>query len=123
MHYLYPPVEPFDQRILDAGDGHRVYFEVSGNPDGIPVLVVHGGPGGGSSPAMRRYFDPAIYKIILFDQRGCGKSRPHAEIKNNTTWHLISDMENIRETLGVENGLFWWQLGSNAFAHICPNAP
>ena len=95
-------VEPFDQRVLDVGDGHSVYFEVSGNPDGIPVLVVHGGPGGGSSPAMRRYFDPAIYKIVLFDQRGCGKSRPHAEIKNNTTWHLIADMERIREILGVE---------------------
>lgn len=103
VHYLYPPVEPFDQRVLDMGDGHRVYFEQSGNPGGLPVLVVHGGPGGGSSPAMRRYFDPNIFRIVLFDQRGCGKSRPHAEIENNTTWHLVSDMERIREEIGIDN--------------------
>lgn len=102
VHYLYPPVEPFDQRVLDMGDGHRVYFEQTGNPDGRPVVVVHGGPGGGSSPAMRRYFNPDVYRIILFDQRGCGKSMPHAAIENNTTWHLISDMEKIRNTAGIE---------------------
>ncbi|MDV4144622.1 MULTISPECIES: prolyl aminopeptidase [Shimia] len=101
VHYLYPPVEPFDQRVLDMGDGHRVYFEQSGNPTGLPVLVVHGGPGGGSSPAMRRYFDPEVYRVILFDQRGCGKSRPHAEIENNTTWHLVSDMERIRNEVDI----------------------
>lgn len=101
VHYLYPPVEPFDQRVLDMGDGHRVYFEQSGNPTGLPVLVVHGGPGGGSSPAMRRYFDPEVYRVILFDQRGCGKSRPHAEIENNTTWHLVSDMERIRKEVNI----------------------
>ncbi len=102
VHYLYPPVEPFDQRMLDMGDGHRVYFEQSGNPEGLPVLVVHGGPGGGSSPAMRRYFDPTVFRIVLFDQRGCGKSRPHAEIENNTTWHLVADMERIREEIGID---------------------
>ncbi|MBR9841563.1 MAG: prolyl aminopeptidase [Rhodobacteraceae bacterium] len=107
VHYLYPPVEPFDQRVLDMGDGHRVYFEQSGNRNGIPVLVVHGGPGGGSSPAMRRYFDPEVYRIVLFDQRGCGKSRPHAEIENNTTWHLISDIERIREEIGVDKWIIF----------------
>ncbi|MDA5556894.1 prolyl aminopeptidase [Shimia sp. MMG029] len=101
VHYLYPPVEPFDQRMLDVGDGHTIYVEQSGNPQGLPVIVVHGGPGGGSSPAMRRYFDPKVYRIILFDQRGCGHSRPHAEVAHNTTWHLIADMEHIRTTLGI----------------------
>ena len=102
VHYLYPPVEPFDQRQMDVGDGHTVYYEQSGNPDGLPVIVVHGGPGGGSSPAMRRYFDPKVYRIILFDQRGCGRSRPHASTESNTTWHLIADMERIRAVLGID---------------------
>ncbi|SFL79403.1 prolyl aminopeptidase [Shimia aestuarii] len=102
VHYLYPPVEPFDQRQMDVGDGHTVYYEQSGNPDGLPVVVVHGGPGGGSSPAMRRYFDPKVYRIILFDQRGCGRSRPHASTDANTTWHLIADMERIRAALGID---------------------
>ncbi|WP_294223701.1 prolyl aminopeptidase [uncultured Shimia sp.] len=101
VHYLYPPVEPFDQRMLDVGDGHSIYVEQSGNPSGLPVVVVHGGPGGGSSPAMRRYFDPNVYRVILFDQRGCGHSRPHAEVKNNTSWHLVADMDRIRTTLDV----------------------
>ena len=100
--YLYPPVEPFDQRVLDVGDGHRVYVEQCGNPNGVPVLVLHGGPGGGCSPAMRRYFDPRHYRIVLFDQRGCGRSRPHASVENNTTWHLVSDVEVIRTALGVD---------------------
>lgn len=100
--YLFPPLEPFDQRMLDVGDGHSIYVEQSGNPAGIPVVVLHGGPGGGCSPAMRRYFDPAEYRIILFDQRGCGRSRPHAVITANTTWHLVRDIELIRETLGID---------------------
>ncbi len=102
VHYLYPPVEPFDQRMLDVGDGHSIYIEQSGNPKGLPVIVVHGGPGGGSSPAMRRYFDPSVYRIILFDQRGCGHSRPHAAVEYNTSWHLVADMERIRTTLNIE---------------------
>lgn len=100
--YLFPPTEPFDQRLLDVGDGHRVYVEQCGNRDGLPVVVLHGGPGGGCSPVMRRYFDPKIYRIILFDQRGCGRSRPHASVEHNTTWHLVDDIELIRETLGIE---------------------
>ena len=101
--YLYPPLDPFDQRMLGVGDGHRIYVEQCGNPKGVPVVVLHGGPGGGCSPAMRRYFDPDHYRIVLFDQRGCGRSRPHASVEANTTWHLVADIETIRETLGIES--------------------
>jgi len=100
--YLYPQIEPFDSRMLDVGDGHQVYMEQSGNPEGKPVIVFHGGPGGGCSPAMRRYFEPQHYRIILFDQRGCGRSRPHASVDANSTWHLIRDIELIRETLSID---------------------
>ncbi len=100
--YLYQPIDPFDQRMLGVGDGHRIYVEQCGNPDGVPVIVLHGGPGGGCSPAMRRYFDPAHYRIVLFDQRGCGRSRPHASVEANTTWHLVADIEAIREVLGID---------------------
>jgi len=100
--YLYPQITPFDQQMLEVGDGHRVYVEQCGNPDGLPVVVLHGGPGGGCSPSMRRYFDPSVYRIVLFDQRGCGRSRPHASVENNTTWHLVADIELIRETLGID---------------------
>ncbi len=99
---LYPPLDPFDQRMIDVGDGHRVYMEQCGNPDGLPVVVLHGGPGGGCSPAMRRYFDPKRYRIVLFDQRGCGQSRPHASVEANTTWHLVADIERIRTELGID---------------------
>jgi len=101
VQYLFPPLDPFDQRVLEVSGGHRVYVEQCGNPDGLPVVVLHGGPGGGCSPAMRRYFDPAAYRIVLFDQRGCGRSRPHASVEANTTWDLIADIEQIRETLGI----------------------
>lgn len=101
--YLYPALDPYDQRMLAVGDGHRVYVEQCGNPHGAPVVVLHGGPGGGCSPAMRRYFDPSHYRIILFDQRGCGRSRPHASVEANTTWHLVRDIELIRETLEIDS--------------------
>jgi proline iminopeptidase len=99
---LYPQIEPFDREMLDVGDGHRIYFEQCGARDGVPVLVLHGGPGGGISPTMRRYFDPSVYRVILFDQRGCGRSRPHADVEDNTTWHLVRDIELIREKLGID---------------------
>ncbi len=101
-YLLYPPLEPFDQRMMDVGDGHRVYVEQCGNRNGVPVLVLHGGPGGGCSPAMRRYFDPEFYRTVLFDQRGCGRSHPHASVEANTTWHLVRDIESIRIALGIE---------------------
>ena len=103
--FLYPPIEPFDQRVLEVGDGHRLYVEQCGHPQGIPVVVLHGGPGGGCSPAMRRYFDPAVYRVILFDQRGCGRSRPHASVQANTTWHLVADIEQIRTGFGIDRWL------------------
>ena len=99
---LYPPIEPFDQFRLDVPGGHEIYVEQSGAPDGQPVVVLHGGPGGGCSPGMRRFFDPARYRVVLFDQRGCGRSRPHAEIAENTTWDLVADIERIRARLGIE---------------------
>ena len=99
---LFAQIAPYNTRMLDVGDGHSIYVEQCGNPDGIPVVVFHGGPGGGCSPGMRRYFDPAVYRIILFDQRGCGRSKPHACIEANTTWHLIADIERIRDALDIE---------------------
>ncbi len=108
--HLYLPIDPFDQRMLDVGDGHRVYIEQSGRADGIPVVVLHGGPGGGCSPAMRRYFDPDVYRVILFDQRGCGRSRPHASVEANTTWHLVADIELIRQTLNIDR---WMVFGGS----------
>ncbi|MFY9237653.1 MAG: prolyl aminopeptidase [Roseovarius sp.] len=110
VQYLYPPIEPFDRRTPDVGDGHQVYMEQSGAPDGLPVIVLHGGPGGGCSPAMRRYFDPRVYRIILFDQRGCGRSKPHASVEANTTWHLVDDIERIRTELGIER---WFVFGGS----------
>ena len=102
VEFLYPPIDPFDQRVIDMGDGHRIYVEQCGNPHGIPVVVLHGGPGGGCSPAMRRYFDPGVFRVILFDQRGCGRSRPHASVHANTTWDLVADIEVIRSALGID---------------------
>jgi proline iminopeptidase len=104
--WLYPEITPFHVEHLDVGDGHKIYVEQSGNPKGKPVVFVHGGPGAGTAPEHRRFFDPRAYRIILFDQRGCGKSTPHASIENNTTWHLVRDMELIRERLGISK----WQV-------------
>ena len=123
-HQLYPPVDPFDQRMLDVGDGHRVYVEQCGAPAGVPVVILHGGPGGGCSPVMRRYFDPSIYRVILFDQRGCGRSRPHASVEDNTTWHLVADIERIRAVLGIERwivfGGSWGATLALAYAQAHP---
>ena len=111
MRFLYPPVEPHDEGMLDVGDGHRIRWEVSGNPAGRPVVFLHGGPGSGCTPLQRRLFDPAAYRIVLFDQRGSGRSTPSvvapdADLSANTTWHLVADMEMLREHLGIER----WQL-------------
>ena len=126
VQYLYPPIDPYDQRMLSVGHGHQVYMEQCGNPNGIPVVVLHGGPGGGCSPSMRRYFDPAVYRVILFDQRGCGRSRPHASVKDNTTWHLVADIELIRTTLDINSwivfGGSWGATLSLIYAQAHPEA-
>ena len=102
---LYPRLESRRSGRLRVTEIHEIYWEESGNPNGIPVVAVHGGPGGGSSPEMRRFFDPGKYRIILFDQRGCGRSTPHSELRENTTWDLIEDMESIRDMLGIDKWL------------------
>ena len=102
---LHPPIEPHASDFLETSSLHRIYWEVSGNPQGIPVVFVHGGPGSGTSPLQRRFFDPARYRIVLFDQRGCGRSTPHGELAGNTTPHLIADMEQLRAMLGIERWL------------------
>ena len=102
LRQLYPPIEPYASGMLDVGDGHQVYWERSGNPDGKPAVFLHGGPGGGSAPEPRRLFDPARYSVTLFDQRGCGRSVPHASLEANTTWHLVEDIERLRVMAGVE---------------------
>lgn len=102
---LYPPLEPFQSGMLDTGDGHQVYWELCGNPHGKPAVFLHGGPGAGCAPEHRRLFDPARYCVLLFDQRGCGRSRPLASLDNNTTWHLVADIERLRGQLGVDQWL------------------
>ncbi len=102
MLKLYPPIEARRTGFLRVSDLHEIYWEESGNPQGLPVIGIHGGPGGGSSPEMRRFFDPTVYRIILIDQRGCGKSTPHSELRENDTWALVSDIEAVREHLGIE---------------------
>lgn len=100
---LYPPIEPYQTGYLSVGEGHSIYWEESGNPKGRPVLFIHGGPGIGTMSYHRSFFNPDLYRIILFDQRGCGKSRPFSELEHNTTWDLVADIERLREHLGVQN--------------------
>ena len=120
----WPTIEPYAQGYMDTGDGHQIYWEECGNPKGIPVVFLHGGPGGGCSPASRRLFDPARYRIVLFDQRGCGRSRPHADLNANTTWHLVADIERLREQCGVEQwavfGGSWGSTLALAYAQTHP---
>ena len=112
MAEMYAPIEPYDHGMLDVGDDNLVYWETCGNPDGKPALVVHGGPGSGCSPGQRRPFDPERYRVVLFDQRGCGRSVPHAshpstDMSRNTTEHLLLDMERLREHLGIDRWLLF----------------
>ncbi|HIA82024.1 MAG TPA: alpha/beta fold hydrolase, partial [Rhodospirillales bacterium] len=109
-YQLYPEVEPHASGLIDLDGQHNMYWEVSGNPRGFPVVFLHGGPGAGASPSHRRFFDPDHYRIIVFDQRGSGRSRPFAEIENNTTQHLIADMERLRKHLEVSK---WLLLGGS----------
>jgi len=111
MRTLYPPIEPSESGMLPVGDGQEIYWEVCGNPAGKPAVFLHGGPGGGCTPDARRYHDPEKYRIVLFDQRGCGRSTPHAsepdaDLSTNTTWHLVDDIERLREHLDIER----WQV-------------
>lgn len=121
---LYPPIEPYRSGMLDVGDGHRVYWELCGNPEGLPAVFLHGGPGGGCSPAHRRLFDPERYNVLLFDQRGCGRSTPHAWLDANTTWDLVADVERLREIAGAENWLVfggsWGSTLALAYAETHP---
>ena len=124
MKTFYPAIEPNVQDTLPEQDGHTVYYETSGNPAGKPVLFVHGGPGGATQPMYRRFFDPAKYYIVLFDQRGCGRSTPHAGLEANTTWHLVADMERLREKLGINQWMLfggsWGSTLSLAYAQKHP---
>lgn len=101
----YPPIEPYETGMLDVGDGHLIRYERVGTPGAKPAVFLHGGPGGGISPEHRRLFDPARYDLMLFDQRGCGQSQPHAGLEANTTWHLVADIERLRERVGVDRWL------------------
>jgi len=103
---FYPAIKPYNAGMLKVSDLHEIYYEQSGNPKGKPVVFLHGGPGGGTNPKMRRFFDPKRYRIVLFDQRGCGKSKPSANLVDNTTWHLVADIEALREHLQIER----WQV-------------
>ena len=104
---LYPPIEPYRSGRLDVGDGHEIYWEQCGNPDGIPAVFLHGGPGAGCSTDHRRQFDPELYNVLLFDQRGSGRSTPHAGLEANTTWHLVADIERLRDLAGVDKWLVY----------------
>lgn len=122
----YPPVEPYDSGYLDVGDGHSIYYEQSGKPEGKPAVFVHGGPGGGGDVNARRFFDPEGYRIVVFDQRGSGRSRPHASLEANTTWHLVADLERLRAHLAVDRWLVfggsWGSTLALAYAQTHPAA-
>jgi proline iminopeptidase len=122
---LYPEIEPFDSGFLKVSALHTLYYEQSGNPNGKPVVFLHGGPGGGTNAKCRRFFDPAVYRIVLFDQRGCGKSTPHAELTDNTTWDLVADIERLREELAIDRwqvfGGSWGSTLALAYAQTHPD--
>ncbi|MFG6492598.1 prolyl aminopeptidase [Microbacterium sp. P03] len=128
---LYPPIEPYETGELLVGDGNRMYWEQSGNPQGKPVVFLHGGPGSGSSPWHRRFFDPERYRIVMLDQRGCGRSTPHvsaadADLRFNTTWHLVADIELLRRNIGIDRwqvfGGSWGSALALAYAQTHPGA-
>ncbi|MEO1589946.1 MAG: prolyl aminopeptidase [Cyanobacteria bacterium J06632_22] len=126
MRQLYPPLVPFRTGRLRVSDRHELYFEVSGNPDGKPVVFLHGGPGGGTVPMYRQFFDPTRWRIVLFDQRGCGQSTPHAELAENTTWDLVADIERLRSHLQIPQwavfGGSWGSTLALAYAQTHPDS-
>lgn len=130
LREYYPPIEPYDSGLLDVGDGNRVHWEVCGNPDGLPAVFLHGGPGGGVLPDHRRFFDPSRYRVVLFDQRNCGRSLPGAgdpavPLDHNTTPHLVADIERLREHLSIERWLVfggsWGSTLALAYAQAHPD--
>jgi proline iminopeptidase len=122
---LYPPIEPYDSGFLEA-DNHQVYYEQCGNPDGKPAVFLHGGPGGGGSKTVRQFFNPQAYRIIIFDQRGCGRSKPHGCLEKNTTWDLVEDIENLKKKLGIKKWLVfggsWGSTLSLAYSQTYPDS-
>jgi proline iminopeptidase len=124
LRKLYPPIKPYHSGVLHVSKVHQLYFEECGNPKGKPVVFLHGGPGGGTDPKMRRFFDPKRYRIVLFDQRGSGKSTPHASLEQNTTWDLVEDIEKVREMLEIERWLVfggsWGSTLALAYAQTHP---
>jgi len=124
MRDLYPEIEPYQHGMLPVSPVHTLYFEQSGNPEGTPIVFLHGGPGGGTVPDYRRFFDPEAYRIVLFDQRGAGKSTPHASLEENTTWHLVEDIEALRSHLRIESwvvfGGSWGSTLALAYAQTHP---
>lgn len=124
MRELYPPIEPYKEGKLPVSDLHTIHFEESGNPLGKPIVLLHGGPGGGCPPFYRQYFHPEKWRLVMFDQRGCGKSTPHAELRENTTWDLVNDIEKLREHLGIEKwvifGGSWGSTLSLAYSETHP---
>jgi proline iminopeptidase len=125
LRTLYPPIEPYETGMLDVGDGHQLYYERCGTPGAKPAVFLHGGPGGGVAPAHRRLFDPELYDVMLFDQRGCGRSTPHAGLEANTTWHLVADIERLRALAGAEQWLVfggsWGSTLALAYAETHPD--
>ncbi|MEO5876738.1 MAG: prolyl aminopeptidase [Streptosporangiaceae bacterium] len=130
LRSLYPPIDPYETGLLEVGDGDQIYWEVCGNPHGKPVVMLHGGPGGGCGPDHRRQFDPSAYRIVLLDQRNCGRSLPHAgdvgvSLVNNTTWNLVADLERLREHLGIDRwmvfGGSWGSCLALAYAETHPD--
>ena len=122
---LYPRINPYDSGFIN-GDEHNIYYEQSGNPNGKPAIFLHGGPGGGGSEDVRRFFNPDLYRIVVFDQRGCGRSKPHGCLENNTTWDLVSDIENLRKKLSIEKWLVfggsWGSTLSLTYAQAHPKS-
>lgn len=125
MRELYPPRQPYNQGKLKVSDLHTIHFEESGNPEGKPIVLLHGGPGGGCPPFYRQYFDPEKWRLVMFDQRGCGQSKPHAELQENTTWDLVNDIEKLREYLNIHQwvvfGGSWGSTLSLAYSQTHPD--
>ena len=125
MRELYSPFKPYDENKLSVSDLHTIHYEQSGNPEGKPVVILHGGPGGGAAPVYRQYFNPEKWRVVMFDQRGCGRSKPYAELRENTTWDLVADIERLREHLKIDRwtvfGGSWGSTLSLAYSQTHPD--